>query len=243
MQRFIPLLLITILLAAIGLVATPPTASAQDSDISRGEVRPDAGAPGTVFRFFATGFQGIDLDDEDEDEPGEKEIVSVWINAPDGSVTTDGIQRVNEVTASGRVDWRWVSPEDAQQGLWSAVAYGNDSGNEVVILFEIDENAEPVPQDPDRLDNNVQPNAAPGGTEFAFYATGFDAEEDFNVWVNTPAGEALDIQGEELYETNASGRADWLWTAPTDAQPGYWSMVVRGEESGLEQVIPFEITR
>lgn len=239
MKRISYMLIAALLLAATGLVAVPQPASAQEE--SRGEVRPDVGEPGTVFNFFATGFQGIDPDDEDEDEDEDKEIVSIWMNAPDGSVTTDGIRGINEVTDTGRVDWRWLAPEDAQLGTWSAVAFGNDSGNEVVITFEVRADAPPVPEDPERLDQGVAPQAGPGGTRFAFYATGFDSEEEIGIWVNMPGGDVIDAEGDEVYKTTPSGRADWFWTAPEDAQPGTWSIVARGKASDVERVILFEI--
>jgi hypothetical protein len=204
-----------------------------------GEVRPDVGPPGTTFAFFATGFEGGEEDgDEDEDE---KEIVSVWINRPDTSTTTDGIIELNNVTDTGRADWKWIAPEDAQPGIWSAVAFGNDSGHEVVITFEIRPGAEQPAPDPERLDSNVQPNAGPGGTTFSFYATGFDGEEEIGIWLNTPDGRVLDAETDELYQATPSGRADWEWTAPVNAQPGMWSMVARGKESGVERVLIFEL--
>jgi hypothetical protein len=225
------------LLAAIGLTAAPQSASAQDT--SRGEVRPDVGEPGTVFRFFATGFQGVEPATDGDDE--EREEVSIWVNAPDGTATTDGIGRVNQVTDQGRIDWQWIAPSDAQLGTWSAVAFGNDSGNEVVIRFEVRADAPPVPEDPEHLDQGVAPQAGPGGTEFAFYATGFEEEEELAVWVNTPSGEALSAETDELNRTTLSGRADWFWMAPEDAEEGTWSMVAHGKQSGVERVILFEI--
>jgi hypothetical protein len=242
MKRFTPVLHIMIAavmlasLGIIGLTAAPQAAQAQESEAPDSEVRPDVGPPGTVFRFFATGFQSGEDDDDEE-----KENVSVWINAPDGSTTTDGVRGVNEVTDTGRVDWEWVAPEDAQTGTWSAVAYGNESDHEMVILFEVREGTDAPPEDPERLDTNVQPQAGPGGTEFAFFATGFGSEEEFGIWVNTPASEVIDAEGDEVYKTTSSGRADWLWTAPVDAQPGMWTMVAHGKNSGVERVIPFEI--
>lgn len=224
-----------IALLVVGAAAAPRLTSAQQDEARTG-VRPEAGAPGATFYFFATGFAGGGDDDED------KETVSVWINAPDGSVTTDNINQLNEPTDTGRIDWQWTSPDNAQPGIWSAVAYGNDSGLELVIPFEIrlDAPAE-VPESPEDLRTNVEPNAGPGGTTFAFYAIGFSSEEDVYVWLNTPGGVALDADVDDLNRATESGRADWSWRAPGDAQPGMWSMVARGAESGVEHVIPFEI--
>jgi hypothetical protein len=238
MKHVTHVLIIALMLAATGLVATPQLASAQDT--SRGEVRPDVGEPGTIFRFFATGFQSVDPATGGDDEEGREEV-SIWVNAPDGAATTDGIGRVNQLTDQGRIDWQWVAPPDAQLGTWSAVAFGNDSGNEVVIRFEVRADAPPVPEDPERLDQGVAPQSGSGGTEFAFYATGFDETEELAVWVNTPSGEAFSAETDELNQTTPSGRADWFWTAPEDAEEGTWSMVAHGKQSGVERVIVFDI--
>jgi hypothetical protein len=234
--------IVALLVAAFGVTLTPTLAQEEADPI---EVRPDAGQPGTRFRFFATGFDsGVDEADDSDEAEEDPEVVSIWINAPDGSVTTDGIGGKSDIVpGSGRVDWYWDSPENAQSGTWSAVAFGNRSEVEQVITFEISPDAPAeVPSDPERLDANVQPNAGPGGTTFSFFATGFDEGEELAIWVNTPDGRAVDANVEELFEAASGGRADWYWTAPEDAQVGMWSMVARGKESGVEYVIPFEIT-
>ncbi|NJP06214.1 MAG: hypothetical protein HC837_11620 [Chloroflexaceae bacterium] len=216
----------------VSLMAFPHSVQAQPGpDI---EVRPDVGPPGALFFFFATGFDGDD----------DKEEVSVWINRPDGSTTTDNMYGLHEVTDTGRIDWRWEAPSDAPPGTWSAVAYGNESDVERVVTFEVRRGAAPAPSDPDRLETNVQPNAGPAGTRFAFYATGFGNEEDISVWLNTPAGQVIaadDTNVSKLNESVPGGRADWYWTSPPDAMPGTWSVVAHGQESNVEHVILFEI--
>lgn len=234
--------ILTIVLLALSVSIAPAQTVAQ-TDQARSNVRPDVGPPGATFEFFATGFRGGDIDDgDDEDEA--KEEVSIWINRPDERVTTDGIRRLNEVTDTGRADWTWTAPENAQPGQWSAVAVGNETGRTAVIRFEVRPGADVPPSDPAGLSSNVQPNAAPGGTIFAFYATGFADEEELSVWLNAPDGRVLaaedaDIEG--LHKTTPSGRADWLWNAPVTAQPGMWSAVAHDQESGVERVIAFEI--
>lgn len=88
---------------------------------------------------------------------------------------------------------------------------------------------------------NVTPSVGPPGARFAFVAFGFNAEEQIGVWANTPAGEAIAIDVEELNRADGDGRADWFWTAPDDAQRGMWQLVARGLDSEVQHVITFEI--
>ena len=88
---------------------------------------------------------------------------------------------------------------------------------------------------------NVQPRSGLGGTRFFFVATEFTPFEPVAVWLNTPDGRAITAEVDDLNRANAQGRADWSWSAPTTAHPGPWQMVVRGQASGVEHVIGFEI--
>lgn len=88
---------------------------------------------------------------------------------------------------------------------------------------------------------NVTPSVGPPGARFAFVAFGFEADEQIGVWANTPAGEAMAIEAEELNRADGDGRADWFWTAPDNAQPGTWQLVARGLDSEAQRVISFEI--
>ncbi len=91
------------------------------------------------------------------------------------------------------------------------------------------------------LSPEVEPPAGPPGTNFAFVADGFLSNEQVNFWATAPDKNVL---GNPAYEVraNQAGQASWIWQAPTSAQPGSWLMVGRGRDSGLEQVIRFEIT-
>jgi hypothetical protein len=99
--------------------------------------------------------------------------------------------------------------------------------------------AAPLPGPPPSQQFNVAPPAAPAGASFAFFAIGFQHGERVGFWVNTPDGRVL---GSDDYAVLAyRERADWTWQAPANAQPGTWQMVVRGQRSGVQHVIPFVI--
>jgi hypothetical protein len=89
-------------------------------------------------------------------------------------------------------------------------------------------------------DSNVAPAAGVPGTTFAFYATGFDGNEQVGYWFNAPDGSTYSDDSD--YKVYAyQGRADWEWKAPEDAMPGFWTAVARGVDSDVEQVIHFEV--
>lgn len=84
----------------------------------------------------------------------------------------------------------------------------------------------------------VQPQKGPPGSVFAFFATGFAAEEWVTYWANDPLGQVYEggsVRG------NQFNRADWTWASPSDAMVGRWAMVARGHESQVERVIFFEV--
>ncbi|NJO07807.1 MAG: hypothetical protein HC876_21065, partial [Chloroflexaceae bacterium] len=87
----------------------------------------------------------------------------------------------------------------------------------------------------------VVPEQGAPGTTFAFFATGFGNQHEVVFWATAPDGT---IYGNDTYRTRSTreGRADWQWTAPVDAQPGFWSMVARRlDREDMVQIIPFEI--
>jgi hypothetical protein len=99
-----------------------------------------------------------------------------------------------------------------------------------------DENT-PAPEDSEK---NVAPPAGWPGTNFSFYATGFDGREKAGYWFNAPDGTIYANRFKYVIHTY-QGRADWSWTVPEDAPPGTWSAVVHGVESNTEQVVLFEV--
>lgn len=91
----------------------------------------------------------------------------------------------------------------------------------------------------EQADAAVIPPVGGPGTEFAFFATGFEDGEKVGFWLNAPDGTVV-ATDEEAF-ANDDGRADWAWDSPGDAQPGIWEMVAEGADSGTTWAIPFEI--
>jgi hypothetical protein len=214
-------LLVVLVAGLLGLL--PRQTAAQGAWVS-----PEVGLPGTVFTFAASGF----IDDEE---------VNYWIDVPDGTVIGSLDYEV-EANDEGSINWTWRAPGDAPQGYWQMVARGRESGVERVIAFEI---SYTVPYDGDTTvppigsEQNVSPREGGPGTVFAFFAKGFRDNEWVGLWLNAPDGSVVSIPERGVYAYQ--GRADWTWRAPGGAMRGRWQVVARGEESGVERVLVFEV--
>ena len=201
------------------LLGSAGSAVAQSAG-EQSSVFPEVGTPGGRFTFLASGFKS-------------KERVAVWINTPDGKVSTTGIENLETATRDGRVTWSWTAPEQGSLGVWQMVAHGTSSNVEKILTFEVRENQPPPAA------NNIDPKVGRPGTLFTFFASGFLLDEDVRVWANAPDGQAVPIElnQKRLY----LGRLDASWTAPVQAQQGHWQIVVQGVDSGILQVIDFEL--
>jgi hypothetical protein len=241
MKQIVNVMAVVALLLSTIVIATVPI-QAQENPQREANVQPGVGHPNTEFAFYATGFY-------------DEEIVDIWLNTPDGRVIDAEVEQLYESSPTGRADWYWEAPGHAQAGTWQMVARGRDSGVQHVIPFRI-EGGTPTFEPPETDDvetYNVHPKVGPPGTEFAFYATGFDVDEnaedaanaeyeETELWVETPNWQRIKLNDQDdPYIAAPSGRADWTWTAPANAQTGVWHMVILGEESGLKHVIPFEV--
>jgi hypothetical protein len=183
-------------------------------------VEPRSGAPGTLFRFFASGFN-----------PGE--YVEVRVRQPDGAEVTDGLVVAEPASASGRIDGSWTSPSNAATGSWQIVARGAASG--IVRAIPITIGAPTTA--PARLD--VSPDVGSRGMRFSFSATGFAPDEQIGIWLNLPDGRVVAAEVEGVTRAAPDGRAGWTWVAPADGPLGSWQMVAHGTTSGVEVVASF----
>jgi len=87
---------------------------------------------------------------------------------------------------------------------------------------------------------NVAPKVGLPGTEFAFYASGFDGNERVGYWFNAPDGTVYgDDEDFVVYAYN--GRADWSWQVPADAPQGYWAAVAHGVKSEKQRIVHFQV--
>jgi len=225
-------------------------------------VTPASGGANTRFIFVADGFQG----DPEDDTYNSAEMVSFWINTPEGTtigaVRDGAVEEENNPTAvrasrEGRVDYAWRASEGMTQGSYSMVAYGNLSGHTVVIPFRIEGNAR---GEVITAPASVTPAAGTAGTRFTFVIGGFKADQDddndYNsaekvvFWINMPNGQTeeayCDGSDEEdanatVTQANTGGQVEWAWRAPANAAPGKYTLVAHGLDSEYEQVIPFEI--
>jgi hypothetical protein len=202
-----------------------PSASALPTGAA---VLPLVGPGGTEFSFYATGFD-------------DGELVGYWFNAPDGRVYSDMYDYVTR-SYDGRADWRWKSPGFAQEGVWTAVARGKESGTERVIQFEIREvDAEDLDQVPANSPGTaVEPAVGSSGSRFFFSAEGFEVHEVVYFWAASPAGYTYDKRKYKL-KPNEEGAVYWNWKTPEDAAPGVWKMIVMGEDSQVQKIIYFEV--
>ncbi|MDQ2996097.1 MAG: hypothetical protein M3R61_03435 [Chloroflexota bacterium] len=186
-------------------------------------VVPADGVPGTLFRFFATGF-----------EP--REFVYVAVNGPSGTLKAPSLTVPRTADPTGRVDGSWTSPTDAALGAYQIVIQSDHSGVTRTIPLSI--HAAQANQPPQLT---VTPAAAAPGARFVFSGTGFGANEKLSIWLNTPDGRVLPTEIEGVAEAAPDGRVAWTWVAPKDAQLGAWQLVAHGRTSGIELVVGFTL--
>jgi hypothetical protein len=219
----------------VSLVALPQAAQAQEGV----GVEPEVGPPGTEFFFYADGF-----------EPNEQ--VGVWINNPDGSVSSivsgdQGNIFLQFADSDGSVDWYTTMSPDTPAGYYTMVAQGVESGVTHLIGFIIDPSAarQPGRTPPSDADAGVEPEVGPPGSSFAFFAEGFIGGEQVGIWINNPDGSVsrvLNEDGEDaLVFADKDGIAAWVVTMSEGSPPGFYSMVAFGVDSGISHVIPYEI--
>jgi hypothetical protein len=201
----------------IGQVA-PPAGPAEPWGVA-----PAHGTPGTLFRFFATGFEF-------------REPISVAVRGPSGVLKDANVSTPNAAGPEGRIDGSWTSPADATPGAWQIVVRGVSSAVERTIAVTIDP---PPAAAPAQL--AVSPSSGAPGARFVFSATGFKADEHISVWLNLPNGRVQEARIEGRAQAGPDGHAGWGWIAPSDAPLGTWQMVAHGRDSGIEVVATFVV--
>jgi hypothetical protein len=185
-------------------------------------VVPAEGVPGTLFRFFATGF-----------EP--REFVYVAVNGPAGTLKDLSLTVPRTADPTGRVDGSWTSPTDSPIGSYQIVI---QSDSDVTRTIPLSIRAAQASRPPELT---VTPAAAAPGARFVFSGTGFGANEKLSIWLNTPDGRVVPTEIEGVAESAPDGRVAWTWVAPKDAQLGAWQLVAHGRTSGIEAVAEFTL--
>ena len=186
-------------------------------------VVPADGVPGTLFRFFATGFEA-------------REFVYVSVIGPAGALKGPSLTVPRTADPSGRVDGSWTSPTDAATGSYQIVIQSDHSG--VTRTIPVSIHAAQASRPPQLA---VTPAAAAPGARFVFSGTGFGANEKISIWLNAPDGRVLPTEIEGVAESAPDGRVAWTWVAPKDAQLGAWQLVAHGRTSGIEAVVRFTL--
>jgi len=215
MKRILSLSMAVLMLLVVVTVGTP-TAAAQDQ-----EVTPTAGLAGTTFTFHIGGF-----------DSGER--VAYWLNTPNSTILAIGDRGTS--ASGGKITTSWTSRAGIPLGFWQLVARGVDSGVQKVVTFEVTGGGNaPAP-----AGSNVVPPVGSAGTTFTFYTNGFTADERVGYWLNSPAGVVITVDDQQHF-ANSDGQFSATWAAVAGLTPGAWQLVAQGTESGVLQVISFQI--
>lgn len=188
-------------------------------------VTPASGSPGTLFQFFATGF-----------EPFEE--IDTWAFWEPDEYTTYHVEQEVEADADGRAAWEWMAPADAPGGQWNMVARGYQERKLHIIAFTIDG---PVPTQQARA--GVTPETGPPGTTFTFFGEGFNSDNLVTYWLTDPDGRTVRVgdgsDGKEADEAHVddNGRVEITWVSPADAKRGFWIMTMTATKTDSAQEI------
>lgn len=213
-----------------GATASPCTAKSTASGtqlVPQGRISPSSGGPGTTFTFFVRGFS-------------EGTEVAYWATNPEGEILGNLSYKVI-TNDKGEAQWDWTAPRNAMPGPWYMVAQQvNRIRNVALISFEI-RLGEGPPSPAGDMNVDVEPFSGTPTTVFSFFAMGFTPGERVGFWFNTPDGNIVaDTKNYALF-ADKEGIAQWTWTPPAHPLPGFWKAVARGEVSGVERLITFEI--
>ncbi len=199
-----------------------PAASA-DTGGQPFNVVPADGVPGTLFRFYAVGFEA-------------REFVYISVNGPAGTLKDAALTVPRTADPSGRVDGSWTSPTDAALGDYQIVIQSDHSG--VTRTIPVSVHAAQAGQPPQLT---ITPAVAAPGARFVVSGSGFAANEKLSIWLNAPGGRVLSTEIEGTAEAAPDGRVGFTWVAPKDAPLGAWQLVAHGRTSGIEAVASFTL--
>lgn len=188
-------------------------------------VSPDAAPAGSDFWFQVSGYI-----------PGEK--VFFWAIDPNGRPEPNAKELLAD--ANGTVTWKWKVEPDRTVGQWNMYTRGDASRKEVNVPFTV--------VGPEPVGIRMEPRAGSPGSAFNFAATGFRSNEEIKIWLTGPQqgprrfDQEYDVVN-KAWHADADGTIWWTWTAPAQSEDGTWRMTARGQESRIERVIDFTITR
>jgi len=208
------------LLLGIVLSLVPSVARADSPFIS-----PSGGNFSTTFCLFADGFKPY-------------EIISLWVQLPDGTVEDAGVGYANSSGAVGPTEGEWGNACYFGTPTWPdgqvlAVARGRSSNHEATAKFLYHGGfAEP---DGAGLHVSYVP-AAPRNTPFiTLTATGFKPYEHLSAWMSDPDGN-IESLGDGF--ADGQGHVYFLFTPVFLPGPGEYTVVVHSA-SGVEYSAKF----
>lgn len=199
-------------------------------------VNPQAGTPGQIFLLEATGYLA-------------GETVSVWLNAPNGSVLSTDIQATAD--SSGAVHGSAVQFQSEAQspiGVWSIVGQGMTSGRQAIGYFRLLGSSfgrapSPGPGVPPNIDARSDPPAGPAGTVFFFDASGFTSGEDVQMAIIASDGRRTEADFTIKADTKgAIGFAGIYYATAPGYSLGLYSFVATGKTSRKISTAYFVLT-
>jgi hypothetical protein len=202
-------------------------------------VVPQAGQPGQVFFFVASGFNA-------------NEQIGVWLNSPDGSIYGAPFQVKADARGAFADDpISFQTDAEAPLGIWSFVAQGVDSGKQAVGYFLLIGGAlgrlpaPPTPQPgvPPNVDARADPNAGKAGTIFFFDAFGFKAGEEVSMKIVASDGTQIDAGFTvKADEKGGIGYAGLYYVTEVFFPLGLWRFEAKGKDSGKVSIAYFVLT-
>jgi hypothetical protein len=216
MKHLIRLGTALLVLSTVLAVLAPAMATAQEQTAD-----PPAGPAGMTFTFHLNGF--------DNDER-----VGYWLNTPIGTILA--IDNRSTHATNGLLTYSWTTRPGVPLGTWQFVAQGVDSGVQKVAPFQV----AAAPGNPSAGPNSAEPTVGSAAATFAFSAYGFANGERVGYWLNAPTGSIIPIDDRAHY-ADSDGEFNVNWLAPAGAAPGGWQLVAQGSQSGVLQIISFEI--
>jgi hypothetical protein len=211
MRRRLPGRLIGALVVTAALLLAAAPAARADTSLEAAAT----GTPG-VYEFLGRGFRP-------------RETNSVWLTSPTGAVIAIPSVMSNK---NGEVFFTHLMPRHYPGGRWAITVEARQSGRQAIAYFDV------TAREPD-IELSVSQPSGPPGSSFDFASVQFQPGEVVSYWASGPSGQT----SEAGYVTAdlATGRVDFSFTVPADAEPGVWTMAAYGESSDHFGVAPFTI--
>jgi hypothetical protein len=202
------------------LLATMVVAGTVSAQV-RGRVTPAQGVlPGQQVAIEFSGF-------------APRSQVIRWVQPPNDAAPipfpSDTVSDSNGVAA-----WHYVVPDNAVAGTWAIAALAKDAPSgtpATTATFRVLPIRTTVANTA-----SVVPTVGKALTSFNFQAPGFVRNQQVYAWANGPNDENVDLN--LTIRADRNGVATWTWTAPADAAPGVWRMVIRDTPNPDEPLPP-----